>query len=106
NKTSFSYPQTIHSVGISNKTSFSYPQTFHSVGISNKTSFSYPQTIHSVGISNKTSFSYPQTIHAEAEEGYRRSSSSRWQPYVNKASINTARKVFLEIQAVFLWKNP
>ncbi|MDY5774892.1 MAG: hypothetical protein SPK14_03570, partial [Lachnospiraceae bacterium] len=71
-----------------------------------KTSFSYPQTIHSVGISNKTSFSYPQTIHAEAEEGYRRSSSSRWQPYVNKASINTARKVFLEIQAVFLWKNP
>ena len=43
---------------------------------------------------------------AEAEEGYRRSSSSRWQPYVNKASINTARKVLLEIQAVFLLKNP
>ena len=44
--------------------------------------------------------------HVEAEEGYRKSSSSRWQPYVNKASINTAWKVFLEIQAVFLWKNP
>ena len=35
-------------MGISNQTSFSYPQTFHSVGISSKTSFSYPQTFHVV----------------------------------------------------------